>query len=307
MLLRIKFALLAGILLGSTALTVDARGGTLRNGEQLRHSWISQKEYARAKSSGLLFVSDFGNHVVDIFAAKNPKLPIGQVQGLLSQPAALAVDKSDNLYVYDERGGYILEFKPPYTGPYVKRFSGFWGPAPSITVDSSGTLYIAASLNQVYEFPHGQTNGKGINLPVAPNGVTLDSSGNLVCTYNAAGAAGVFQLTKASPIPTNLLIPLEASSADIAFDNSGNLVVEDSDGAYINVYPPGSTKPSKTFDDGFTNPNHMVFDSSRQHLYVSDYGNNTVKVIAYPSGTVQSQLTGFVNATGVAVSPAAIP
>ncbi len=307
MLLRIKFALLAGLLVGTTALTLDARGGTLRNGEQLRHSWISQKEYARAKSSGLLFVSDTNNHVVDIFAEKNPKLPIGQVQGLLSLPAALAVDKSGNLYVYDQRGGYILEYKAPYTGTPVKKFSGFWGPAASISIDAHGTLYVASSIEEVYEFPNGRLKGVGVNLPVSPSGMTLDSDGNLVCSFNGGGAAGVLRMSKGSPIPTNLLIPLEVNSADVAFDSGGNLVVEDSDGAYINVYPPGSTKPSKTIDDGFTNPNHMVFDANRQNLYVSDFGTNTVKIIAYPSGTLQSQVGGFASAQGVAVSPAAIP
>jgi DNA-binding beta-propeller fold protein YncE len=182
-----------------------------------------------------------------------------------------------------------------------------FGPVQGMTVDSNGTLYVSAQENQVFEFPRGQTKGKGINLPVGTTGVTLDSHGNLICAFNGGGAAGVLQLTKASPVPKNLLIPLEASTADVLFDAGGNLVVEDLDGAYINVYPPGSTKPSQTIDAAFVNPVHMAFDSPRQNLYVSDFGNNTVKVIAYPSGNVRWQIAGFGEVQGVAVSPAAIP
>jgi DNA-binding beta-propeller fold protein YncE len=305
MLPRIKFALLAGILLGSTALTVDARGGTLRNGEHLRHSWISQSAYQRSKSTGLVFVSDQTNHVIDIFSATNPSSPIGQIEGLLSLPGVLAIDKSNNLYAYDARINQIYEFKPPYTGGPVKTFFGMEGGIPSLSVDASGTLYLGTAGNQAAEFVHGQTKVKLINLPVTPRGVTIDASGNLICSYDGSGASGILRMSKGQVVPTNLLIPLETSAADIAFDNTGNLVAEDLDGAYINVYAPGKTKPSKTFT-GFINPSHMVFDATYQKLYVSDFGSNTVKVLSYPSGTVEAQFSGFGSAQGVAVSPAAI-
>lgn len=286
-----------------------ADGGTLRSaGAAPRsRSWISEPAFAHAKSTGLLFVSDFNNHVVDIYDLKNPKAPIGQISGLLSLPQGLTVDKSGDLFVYDGRPNEIFEFEPPYTGLPEKKLFGMFGPVSGMTVDTSGTLYAAASYNQLFEFPQGRANGKGINLPVSPTGVTLDSHGNLICTYNNAGAAGVLKLTQASPVPTNLLIPLEQSSADVLFDASGNLVVEDLDGAYINIYPPGSTKPSKTINDGFENPVHMAFNASKKLLVVSDFGNNTVKGIAYPSGGVRWQLSGFAEVWGVAVSPAAVP
>ncbi len=306
MLPRIKFALLAGILLGSTALAVDARGGPLPNGEHHRHSWISQSAYQRSKSTGLLFVSDQTNHVIDIYATSNLSSPIGQIVGMLSLPGVLAIDKSNNLYAYDARINQIYEFKPPYTGGPVKTFYGFEGVIPSLTVGANGTLYLGTANNQAAEFIHGQTKLTLINLPVVPRGVTIDSSGNLICSYDGLGASGILKMTKGQIVPTNLMIPLETSAADVAFDNTGNLVAEDSDGGYINVYAPGKTKPSKTFT-GFLNPSHMVFDATYQNLYVSDFGTNTVKVLSYPSGTVQAQLTGFGSAQGVAVSPAANP
>lgn len=300
MLLRMKFLLLAGILAATTAPAVDAKSVA-------PHSWISPTALGRAKSGAVLFVSDFSNHVVDMYDANNPKKQIGQIAGLLSLPETLAVDKSGNLYVYDGRPNQVIEFKPPYTGGPVKEFYGFYGPVLGMSVDSHGTLYVAAQDNQVFEFAKGHTKGKGIALPVAPTGVTLDASGNLICAYNAGGAAGVLQLTSASPIPKNLLIPLEQSAGDVLYDGSGNLVVGSVDGHYINVYPPGATKPSKTIDRGFVNPVHMAFSADKSLLYVVDYGNNTVKAITYPSGKLQWQLGGFGQSWGVAVSPAALP
>jgi hypothetical protein len=304
-----KLWLIAVALMAAAGWATTAHGGTLRLASRAAQSrsWISPAAFAQAKSSGLLFVSDQNNHVVDIYDLKKPTLPIGQIQGPLSLPGSLAVDKSANLFVYDGRPNQVLEFKPPYTGRPLKKFFGMFGPVTELTVDASGTLYAAAQYYQVFKFPHGRTNGKGVNLPVSPQGVTLDSHGNLICTYNNAGAAGVLKLTNASPLPTNLLIPLEQSSADVLFDASGNLVVEDLGAAYINIYAPESTKPSKTIDDGFVDPVHMAFDARKHLLVVADYGNNTVKGINYPSGTMRWQLTGFAFVWGVAVSPAAVP
>src|SRR5260370_40154847 len=122
MFVRTKFWLLAGAFAAIAASAINADGGTLRPVAHatLGHSWVSPASIAQAKSSGLLFVSDINDHVIDIFAAKNPTTPIGQIQGLLSLPEMLSVDKSGNLFVYDGRTNSVVELVPPYTGKPIK-------------------------------------------------------------------------------------------------------------------------------------------------------------------------------------------
>jgi hypothetical protein len=291
-----RFLLLAGLL----AATPGAGSASVG------HSWISPGAVARAGSGGLVFVSDVTNNVVNIYSAKNPGPSVGQVAGLLSLPASLAVDAAGNLYVYNSRTNSILEFAPPYTGtPIRSYYDGLTG-ISSLIVDAIGTIY-SANYYKIVEYPHGKPTAKTVSLPAAPTGMTIDGRGNLVSAFNGGGAAGVLRVTRTSQVPQNLLIPLEQSTADVLFDASGNLVVEDLDGGYISIFRPGATKPSATWSTGFVAPNHMAFAADRQTLYVSDRGNNTVKAFGYPSGQLLWQIGGFGYVGGVAVSPAAIP
>ncbi len=100
MLLRIKFALLAGILLGSTALTVDARGGTLRNARPSPAQLDIAIGVPACEIERLAVRFGF-RQPRDRYITRRRirRSPIGQIEGLLSLPAALAIDKSNNLYV----------------------------------------------------------------------------------------------------------------------------------------------------------------------------------------------------------------
>jgi len=314
MLLRIRVALLAGVAIAFAA-SVQNGGATSARAAAAtirEHSWVLPAAMHQAKSSGLLFVADTDNNVVDIFPLKKPSSPIGQIKGLLSLPSALAVDGSGNLFVYNSRTNSILEFTPPYTHAPLKTFYDGVSDVLSITVDAAGTIY-TADYYTVVEFLHGESRGTIVSLPVSPTGVTLDSRGELVCAFDGNGAAGVLLLTHGSPLPKNLLIPLETGAADVLFDSMGNLLVEDTGGAYINIYAPGTRKPSKKITSGFISPEHMAFSSDKQTLYVADYGNGsasgTVTALTYPSGSVEWRLSDFAKDSpqGIAVSPAAIP
>ena len=273
-----------------------------------KHSWMSTAGLRRASSGALLFVSDYTNNVVDIYSADNPGSMVGQIAGMLNFPAALAVDAANNLYVYNGRTNSILEFAPPYTGvPFKTYFDGLTG-IESVTVDSSGTVYATNDVtDEIVEYPKGDTHALVIPLPVGPNGATVDAKGRLVSVFTGGGSGGALRMTRKSPIPQSLLIPLATSPADVLFDLSGNLVIEDSGGAYINIYAPGKTKPMASWTAGFLSPNHMALSADGQSLYVSDSGANTVTGFAYPSGQQLWQLTGFAQVGGVAVSPAVVP
>ena len=316
MLLRIRGSLLttlAGAVVCSVSYTAAppaSAGVALARG----HSWISMSAMRESKSTGLLFVADTNNNVVDIFSLKKPTSPIGQIKGNLSLPEALAVDKSGNLYVYNSRTNAIFEFAPPYAHGLVRTFNDGLTGVLGLTVDTKGTVYAANDLSyQVVKFLRGSSHGTIINLPVDPTGIALNSAGDLVCAFNQYGAAGVLVLTDASRIPKNLLIPLENGTSDVLFDAKGDLVVEDTSGTYIKVFPPGARKPSVTIDAGFVSPLHMAFSADKQVLYVADYangsGSSSIKAISYPAGKVQWKLTGFSasDSIGVAVSPAAVP
>jgi len=314
MLLWIRASFVAGLAVALAASVAHASGTVTRaSGESARgHSWISPSAMRQAKSTGLLFVSDTNNHVVDIYSSSKPSSPIGQIAGILSLPEALAVDKAGNLFVYEARTATILEFVPPYTHPPAKEFYARGQQANGISVDANGTIYSANEINAgVIEYVRGRSQGKEIPLPVGPTGVTVDAQGNLICTFNGNGGAGVLEKPQGSPIPANLLIPLEVNPSDVLFDSAGNLVVENTTAGTINVYKPHSRRPSSEIS-GFITPLHMAFAVGGQVLYVSDSGsgsNGSIKAVDYPSGKVLWQLTGFSSYSpeGIAVSPAAVP
>ncbi|WP_455644303.1 NHL domain-containing protein [Paenibacillus chitinolyticus] len=170
-------------------------------------------------SSGNMYIADYDNHRI---RKVDPSGKISTVAGTgvagyggdggaatsaqLNRPTGVAVDSSRNMYIADTLNNRIRKVDSSgkistITGTGVQGFSGDGGPATfaqlnsafGVTVDSSGDLYIADSLNNRIRKLSGQTviasaetsrPGVGVN-----NAITLtvkNSLGNTDTSFNGA-------------------------------------------------------------------------------------------------------------------------
>jgi hypothetical protein len=81
-------------------------------------------------------------------------------------------------------------------------------------------------------------------------------------------------------------------------DAAGDLFVANVDNQTVTEYPPGSTKPSRTYTKGFnqrlTNPLNVTVGTDGT-LYLVNYIGNGSQVLEYPSGSVKPSLAIAVN------------
>jgi sugar lactone lactonase YvrE len=220
-------------------------------------------------------------------------------------PAGVAVDSSGNVYVAEYANNDIRKIT---SAGVVTLFAGsltqasghangtgtaatFWNPT-GVAVDSAGNVYVADESNNEIRMitpagavslfagsPTGATGnsdgtGQGA-LFSAPNGIAMDSSGNLWVT-----------------------------------DSVNNEIREITTPGAVVTTPDGTGSPGRTNGSGtsaeFNTPTAIAVDSSG-NLFVADYGNNEIREIntsnvvslfaGSPGGTA-----GSANATGTAAT-----
>jgi sugar lactone lactonase YvrE len=280
----------------------------------------------------------------------------------LDSLADLAFDSSGNLYVSDALNARVLFYPAGSTtatrvygqnGSFTTNIgnkggvsaNSLWGPQ-GIALDSSGNLYVADGSNdRVLFYPAGSTTatrvygqggsfttnignkgGVSANSLSAPEGIALDSSGNLyvadqsnnrVLFYPAGSTTATQVYGQGGSFTSNALNNggLSANSLNqptgVALDSGGDLYVADDSNNRVLFYPFGSTIATQVYGQpGFTtnyannggvsasslnNPIYPTLDSSG-NLYVADTLNN--RVLFYPFGSttatrVYGQLNSF--------------
>jgi len=270
-------------------------------------------------TSPLAFVSDNAANAFYIFNI-NTLQHIGTNTNVC-RPQGLASDANGNLYENDLCTQTIQVFAPPYTGKPTatlndKNYFGY-----AVSLDKRGNVYVAN--NQSAQ--HGPGNiaffdaKKHFRIltrggPFFFAGVAVDSQGRIWVAgtdFFKTPMTGYFQ-TLTSGF-SNVYLPIATPGA-IAFDNHGNLVIDDQTGAEnrgseLLVFPPGQTKPSARFPlqtDGSDLP-YFAFSSGFQKIVVPDLTTGKVYLYAYPSGKLlgtfkSSQVKAGL---GAAVVPAA--
>lgn len=192
------------------------------------------------KSGYLYAISDY--FAVSVFAPKSRALVRTITDGIF-EPLALAVDRSDNLYVANGHNGYDANIAtyPPGSGTASRTITdGIYDPE-SLAFDSSGNLYVG-------------------------NGLYADS----VTVYSPSGAL-------LRTIADGVRDP-----QSIALDKRDDLFVantEDGAGRTVTVYAPGKTRLAQTITDGIDCPQSLAIDSIG-HLYVANNANGTATVYA---------------------------
>jgi sugar lactone lactonase YvrE len=252
----------------------------------------------------LLFEGDSQSNQVAIYLASqlasNPA-PINAITDGILCPYGMVLDTHGRLYVASNCGrSTITEYPRGRKHPTVTITDGISNPL-GLAMDKNGVLYVSNYPASITEYPFHSTSpsttitGGGM---IDPFGLALDSSGNL---YIADfGAVQVFEI-KAG---TTTVIPLNLQDLSeplgVAFDNLGNLWVTDGAGDKVNVYPPGSTTPSQSFNAGYTFP-YAISINARGKAVISNVSSPPV-VNAYKPGQYTSYATltnGIQSPTGL--------
>jgi streptogramin lyase len=151
-----------------------------------------------------------------------------------------------------------------------------------MTIDKSGTLYVANGNATVTEYPSGQ-NTPSVTLSqglTAPSDVAVDKSGNVW----VSNGSDVLEYPKGSQSPSFTLTDGLNGADAVAIDADGTLYVSNegtSGHAYVAVFAPGATKPRTTFGAGnLTAPCGLTLDPTG-NIYVADFYVGTVLVFAH--------------------------
>jgi sugar lactone lactonase YvrE len=236
-------------------------------------------------ASGNIYVTDYDNNSVSVFAATAtgniaPTVTISGVNTGLNGPNGIAIDSKGNIYVANSFGG-----------------SSNVG---SITVFAAGATGNAT--------PTATITGSNTGLS-SPNGLALDSKGNIYVVNESGSNNGTVTEYAASPTGTINVAPTTTISGAstglndphaLALDSTGNIYVVNGNGSFIGggtgsgnsvtVYSVGATgnaTPTATISGTntmFNDPNGIAVDA-KGNIYV---GNHTsVEVYAAnPVGSV---------------------
>jgi streptogramin lyase len=187
-------------------------------------------------SKNFVYVADAYSNTVWIFPA-NGHTPTGSITTGLSGPQGLAVDGGGNLYVTNPDNATVTIYPPGST-------------TPSLTLSQDLTV---------------------------PTAVAVDSKGDVwVSNEEGSYLGSVVEFSAGSTTPSTVISGL--NPLGIAVDSRQNLYVENynASAAFVSVYPPGATKPSKSFGQtDLLEPLGITIGATGE-VYVSDYYYNDV-------------------------------
>lgn len=269
-----------------------------------RLGWLSPQ----AKRGGQLYVADQPNQRVAIFS-QSTGAQTGQITDAIAGPDGLYVDPSGTLYVCNFGAGTVTEYPKGQT-THSKTLTGTIGPK-YVVAGRDGTVYVSdfgnGSHSNLYEYADGSTTPT-TTIPFAtfPAGVALDIHNKVYVAYNDSTNTDieVLKFRPGSKTGKNLGIHLKNGNAGgLAFDKSGDLLLDDQSLPGVDVFPPGATTPSQQIK-GFSLAYQIALNHKNTHLFVSDPFGPSVAEVAYPSGTpIRSFSSGLAGAFGVATSP----
>ncbi|HEX3671559.1 MAG TPA: NHL repeat-containing protein, partial [Candidatus Cybelea sp.] len=189
-----------------------------------------------------VYVADAFADTVWIFPAGglNPN-PVGEITQGIKGPQGIAVDATGNLYVSNSSAA-----------------------PPSVTIYPPGSTSPSLTLTQ------------GLTVPAA---VAVDSKGNVWVSNEMGSFQGsVVEFPAGKTSPSTIIGGLNPYG--VAVDSQDNLYVENynTSAAFVSVYPPGATKPSKEFGASDLIEPLGIAVGPTGDVYVCDFQYNNVYI-----------------------------
>jgi len=186
----------------------------------------------------------------------------------LNQPAGIAIDSSNNLFVSDKNNGLVRKITP--TNVMTTIATGLYSPL-GVCVDSSGNVFVADTGNNAIKkiSSDGTVVSIGSGGFLGPSCVAADAAGNVyICDSNS--------VKKLTPQGVISIVATGVTPRGICVDSNGNVFIADSNRDTFNTRGtikkilPGSTSATTlvTLTSGNLNLNGIVVDSSG-FLYLS--------------------------------------
>lgn len=209
---------------------------------------------ANPDPTGTIYVADYANNTIDVFAAgaSGNVAPIRQITGSVSGPADVAVDANGDVYSSNFNNNTITVYAPGASGAATPiRTIGGTNTGlcenDDISVAPDGTLYVGSFCAPITVYAPGANGNvapiRTITSETGVDGLGVDATGTLYADHPpgvdvfAPGANGA-----ASPIRTisgsntNLAAP-----DDVKVGFGGQLFVTDNGTTSIEVFAPGAT------------------------------------------------------------------
>lgn len=228
----------------------------------------------------------------------------------LSQPAVLGMTAGrpvptatkNYIYVGDAyaQAVWIFPAGPSNPNPVGSITTGVSGPQ-GVAVDASGNLYVAnPSRNDVTVYPPGSSSPSltlSQNL-TSPTAVAVDAKGNVwVSNQLGSNQGSVVEFPPGKSSPSTVISGL--NPLGVAVDGARNLYVANYNAskAFVSVYPPGATKPSKSFGaSDLLEPLGVIVGPSGD-VYVADFYYN--KVFIYTAKSYKLKQSTFYEIGGM--------
>ena len=229
-------------------------------------------------STDHIYVSDLTNNRIQIFDSNGQYVDQfgaefggkgGGKDGQFFNPAGIAIDSNDNIYVADSKNSRVQIFTSD--GTYLNKFEGFnsgvdgFRQPIDIAINSTGHIYVADRLyssilifnsDLIYQSHFGDF-GRGNYEFRNPNSIAIDSNDNLYVSDYGNNRISIF----------------------------------DNDSTYQRQFGSNGTG-----DGQFDLPHGIAIDSN-DNIYVSDIRNDRVQIFSN-NGTYQGQFGGVINGTG---------
>ena len=261
----------------------------------------------------LVYVADQSSDAIEIYDQQGQnQAPVGRITQGLYGVSGLFVDSGRRLYATNFGNGTVAVYPPGKTAP-SETLTGAGSPT-FVVVAPGGTVYVSNynsnSNGTVLAYTKGHTKPSKTIVTLGsnefPEGLALDSHGNLYVAYNTTDGE-VLEFTAKNPMGVNLGIHV-GYVGGLTIDTSDRLLLVDQNLPGVDVFPQGATKPTQQIT-GFSLAYQLALDKKNDALFVTSPSQpGKVSRVSYPAGTIDDVITSGLNsAYGVATSPDGSP
>lgn len=210
-----------------------------------------------------LYVTNQGNNTVTAYpaGATTPGLIYSKE---LNRPLYTIVDRYGNVFVGNANDGTVVEYVGGFRTQY-KVIQTAGNEVDGMDFDQQGNLYVAyrsESGDSIEEFAPDASNGTILGMPLdQPQGLIVDSSGNILVVESGSGRIDVFPPGQQTP---SLEVPIPETPNQIAIRQSeASLVVAAEGGTVFGIRYPFTNHP---------------------RVHVKDVPNVTIQGVAFSNG-----------------------